>query len=202
MRSADFFSLFGDVCELSVTTPTTDLATLQEFTWPRYNPRKLDNNRWGLPITSLDGSMSGIPDLDSLKEYNKLHNTSYKETDFKTFTQAAEWSNVRKFLSGFEEIGRCHYIKLNAGGFFPWHRDGASAEQTSIRLICPLIYDDTGLVWLQERTQLQFKTGRWVAINTAKTHAVFAFMPQMFIVANVPNTERNVATLIELLRIS
>ena len=38
--------------------------------WKPYNVRK-PNNRWGLSITSLDGGLSGIPDLDSVYEYNK-----------------------------------------------------------------------------------------------------------------------------------
>ena len=49
---------------------------LQDFDadWKQYNPRK-PNNRQGLSITSLDGGLSGVPDLDSLFEYNKQNNT-------------------------------------------------------------------------------------------------------------------------------
>src|SRR5210317_1132442 len=43
--------------------------------WKPYNLRN-PNNRWGLSVTSLDGKLSGIPDLDSLLQYNKIHGTS------------------------------------------------------------------------------------------------------------------------------
>ena len=47
--------------------------------WKRYNPRKTENNRWGLSVTSFDGGLSGYPDLDSLLNYEQetgitLHN--------------------------------------------------------------------------------------------------------------------------------
>ena len=41
--------------------------------WKPYNLRN-SNNRWGLSVTSLDGGLSGIPDLDSLLQYNKINN--------------------------------------------------------------------------------------------------------------------------------
>ncbi|MBX3032387.1 MAG: hypothetical protein KF865_00555 [Bdellovibrionaceae bacterium] len=37
--------------------------------WKPYNPRK-NIARQGLSLTSLDGGLGGIPDLDSLMEYN------------------------------------------------------------------------------------------------------------------------------------
>ena len=52
--------------------------------WVQYNPRK-PIARWGASITSLDGGTSGIPDLDSLKEYNKEHGTDYTEKDASQF---------------------------------------------------------------------------------------------------------------------
>ena len=41
--------------------------------WKKYNPNKL-NNRWGLSITSIDGGLSGIPDLTSLRDYEIQNN--------------------------------------------------------------------------------------------------------------------------------
>ena len=38
------------------------------FKWVQYNPRK-NIDREGLSITSLDGGLSGYPDLDSLYDY-------------------------------------------------------------------------------------------------------------------------------------
>ena len=57
--------------------------------WKPYNVRK-PNNRWGLSITSLDGGLSGIPDLDSLYEYNKDNNVEITNQDIKTYTSVYE----------------------------------------------------------------------------------------------------------------
>ena len=59
--------------------------TENNFEYVKYNPRK-DINRYGLSITSLDGGLSGRPDLDSLNEYNAESNTKYEETDFNVLT--------------------------------------------------------------------------------------------------------------------
>ena len=56
---------------------------LQEFAneWKTYNSLKPDNKRYGLSVTSLDGGLSGVPDLESLLEYNNKNGTSYTNAD-------------------------------------------------------------------------------------------------------------------------
>ena len=56
--------------------------------WKPYNLRN-PNNRWGLSITSLDGKLSGIPDLDSLLQYNKIHGTSITNHHIKEYTEVS-----------------------------------------------------------------------------------------------------------------
>ena len=69
---------YGQHIELDVTTdPEMLIAWANDFEWQKYNPRK-DVNRWGLSVTSSDGTFNGI-DLDSLYEYNKENKTSYKK---------------------------------------------------------------------------------------------------------------------------
>ena len=66
---------YGQLIELDITTDAEAMiAWANEFDWVKYNPRK-DINRWGLSITSLDGGITGVPDLDSLYEYNKENKT-------------------------------------------------------------------------------------------------------------------------------
>ena len=58
---------YGDFIELDITLkePKNIVKWSEEnFTYVKYNPRK-NINRWGLSITSLDGGLSGRPDLDS-----------------------------------------------------------------------------------------------------------------------------------------
>lgn len=71
-----FDSDIGDCCELNLES-----LQLQDFEndWKQYNPRK-PIARWGLSLTSLDGGMTGNPDLDSLFEFNRLNGTKYGES--------------------------------------------------------------------------------------------------------------------------
>ena len=85
-------SNLGDVVPLNINVDIGKTRKELEYfkdEWKQYNPRK-PNPREGLSITSLDGKLSGIPDLDSLIEYNKLNNVRIKEIDINVRTPVAE----------------------------------------------------------------------------------------------------------------
>lgn len=56
--------------------------------WVDYNKHKGSTGRKGLSITSLDGGMSGDPDLQSLYEYSKKTGKNYSENQFNKPTEA------------------------------------------------------------------------------------------------------------------
>ncbi|AGH96766.1 hypothetical protein [Pseudobdellovibrio exovorus] len=171
----DFFSL---------QLPTIDINT-EQLTWHRYNPRK-EIARWGSSITSLDGKNTGVPDLDSIYEYNKEYKTSYKETDFRTLTEAGK---AFEFLLPDFDLGRSHFIKLGSGGHFPFHRD---LGMDSFRLIyCIQGCHPTNFVWIQNGRTLPLQDRRWYYVNTKMPHATFAFNPCVFAVFNVVNNEKS-----------
>ena len=64
----------GDWLEMQSFNANNLMNDLKQYkdSWKPYNVKK-PNNRWGLSITSLDGGLGGIPDLDSLSEYNNRH---------------------------------------------------------------------------------------------------------------------------------
>ena len=80
----DCLTRYGDCYELKFKvdqkTITNQLSMYKED-WIRYKPRK-NIPRYGLSITSLDGGLRGIPDLDSVREYNIKNNLNLDETDF------------------------------------------------------------------------------------------------------------------------
>lgn len=178
----DLFVNFGDVIELDFD-PWDPIKTPQVLDrhpgWQQYNPRKC-NNRQGLSITSLDGGFSGVPDLDSLLEYNKENNTNYTEQDFRRRTSIVnQFPNLNYLLDEFQDsLGRCHFLRLNAGGFFPPHRDnGLSLPSNSFRIIVPLT--NTGKhdwKWIQQDQILRLETGIAYCVNTTKEHSVFSFV--------------------------
>jgi len=148
--------------------------TEKNFTYVRYNPRK-DINRYGLSITSLDGGLSGIPDLDSLREYNIENDVLYQEENFTTFTPVSKHSSLQSVLNPIKDnIFRTHILKLGPGGFFPPHRDFRKSSVDSCRLIIPLKnFNPPGVNFVIEDRILHWVRGRVYFVNTAKLHYLF-----------------------------
>ncbi len=172
---------FGDVIELSFpkwNVEETNKILSQSPHWVQYNPRKA-NNRKGLSVTSLDGGYSGVPDLDSLKEYNYINKTAFQENDFKKQTPiVSEIPELKLLLNAFPNHGRCHFLRLDAGGFFPPHRDNGSisALPKTFRIIVPLInFGGNSCIWIQDGKIINLNQGITYFINTTKNHSLFSF---------------------------
>jgi hypothetical protein len=177
----DFITNFGNVIEFDF--PLWDTGRAQSILdkhpgWIRYQPHK-PNNRWGLSVTSLDGRFSGEPDLYSLREWNSMHGTTYWEADFKARTNVVEFiPELNPFLDFFgNSLGRVHFLKLNAGGFFPPHRDnGAIVDSPTFRILVPINnFGKNQMKWIQEEEVLPLEIGRTYFINTTRPHSLFSF---------------------------
>ena len=167
-------ALYGDVIPLRLKLDYKKFEEgLKKYNnkWVQYNPRK-NIPRYGLSITSLDGGFPGIPDLDSLKEYNEQHNVNLDEPDIKTLTPF--WPYVESALSKFSNhLGRTHLIKKSAGGQFPSHRDGYDREIKSFRLFLPIYNCNPPFnYFILDDKILRFEHGRLYFINTLKEHIV------------------------------
>lgn len=169
--------------------------TEEKFEYVKYNTRK-SIDRYGLSITSLDGGLSGVPDLDSLIEYNKENNTSYRESDFKTFTPVYEHEGLNFLLKPIERfIFRTHVLKMNPGGYFPPHRDFKGTNFDSFRLIVPLEnIKPPAFNFILEDRILHWNVGSLYFLDTAKMHYLFnaSFSPSYMIVVNVSLHEESV----------
>ena len=177
----DFITNFGNVIEFDF--PLWDTGRTQSILdkhpgWVRYQPHK-PNNRWGLSVTSLDGGFSGEPDLYSLRDWNAMNGTTYWEADFKARTNVVEFiPELNPFLDFFgSSLGRVHFLKLNAGGFFPPHRDnGAIVDSPTFRILVPINnFGKNQMKWIQEEEVLPLEIGRTYFINTTKPHSLFSF---------------------------
>lgn len=146
--------------------------TEKHFAYKRYNPRK-EINRYGLSLTSLDGGTSGVPDLDSLIEYNNEHGLELWEEDFYVKTEAFT-DKLQYLMKGFDPyIFRSHVLKIPPGGFFPPHRDQIS-DIKSFRIIVPLKNCTMkGMYFLLENKKLEWEEGRFYFLDTVKTHCLF-----------------------------
>jgi hypothetical protein len=148
--------------------------------WILYNKHKGDTGRLGLSITSLDGGMSGEPDLQSIYEYSQRTNKFFSENDFNQPTKALKkLSCLHELVNHFEGgLGRCRIVKFRAGGFFPPHRDGSVQFQVPdyFRIFVPLT--NTGanqLYFIYDDKKIPYEPGRAYLFNALKTHSVFSF---------------------------
>ena len=184
---------FGDLIPLKLKCDVKKLFNeTEEFVYLKYNPRK-NIERYGLSITSLDGSLNGI-DLDSIKEYNKENNTEYDELSFNKFTEVYNVSSeIQKIVEPFKNhIGRSHILHLAEGGYFPPHRDLPVyvEQQNSLRVLIPLKgCNPPDMYFMYEDKPLHFEHGRAYFLNTNKAHNLFAFKDSYMIVLNIKTSE-------------
>lgn len=196
---------FGAVyCLDPYDDPNKFLTNIKPFSekWVQYNRRK-DIRRYGLSITSLDGGFSGIPDLDSIREYNIANGTSLTELDFRTPTDVYQYIiNWVGFLEG--NICRTHVLKLQPGGFFPIHRDNGTLSINSFRLFIPLINcNPPNTYFILDGKPIQFEHGYIYFIDTCIEHLFFnaSIKDSYSIVVNVELTQENVTRVLEQKRV-
>ena len=193
-----YLSAYGTVYETNykLNNPFNFVKWTEEnFTYVKYNPRK-EINRYGLSLTSLSGDLTGIPDLDSLYEYNKENNTCYTEKDFKTFTSVYDYEDLKKCISPIEKyLFRSHILKLGTGGFFPPHRDFHGMNFDSFRIIIPLAnMNPPAFTFIIDEKMQHWNNGSLYFVDTAKMHYLFnaSFSPSYMIVLNVELNEDTV----------
>ena len=175
---------------------TLEALKKHEADWKPYNPRKTNVLRQGLALTSLDGGLSGIPDLDSLKEYNAEHGTHYTESSFRRPTpvlldHAAIRNPIEKFVP---YLGRSHFLRLGEGGYFPFHRDSVHLNADTFRLIALLPGCESGqFCFLFDHQRIFMEVGQLYFLNTKVEHALFSFgKSALLMVLNVILSEESV----------
>ena len=190
----DFFKLdyrIKDPCALVNWTE-------EKFTYVPYNPHK-KIPRYGLSITSLDGGLSGKPDLDTF--YAEVPESMPTEMDINVPTPVYEHPEIKNLCDSFQPyLGRSHFLKIPPGGYFPPHRDFKSNELDTFRVIVPLTnFEYPRFTFMLEDKPLQWEAGRAYFLNTAKQHHLFNCdnVSSYWIVLNVQTTKDSVQRVIE-----
>tara|TARA_B110000503_G_scaffold126021_1_gene194201 strand:- start:4327 stop:4947 length:621 start_codon:yes stop_codon:yes gene_type:complete len=196
---------YGDFIELDlrIAQPKKVVEWSEEnFTYVKYNPRK-NINRFGLSITSLDGGVSGRPDLDSFWTENP--EDMPKETDINVPTPVYKHPEIKKLCDHFQPfVGRSHFLKIPPGGYFPPHRDFKSTELNSYRIIVPMLdFEFPNFTFMLEDKILQWQPGQAYFLNTAKAHHLFncGIRDSYWIVLNIQTTRESVMRVIEHMKI-
>ena len=184
---------YGDFIQLKNSCNSKELLEeIKDFEWKQYNPRK-NVNRYGLSITSNDGSLNG-EDLDSLYEYSKEKGRICDEDEFTTLTDVYYKSKqIQKLVDPFKPwLCRTHLLNFRKGGYFPPHRDLPVyvKEQNSLRILVPLMgCNPPDLYFMYEDKPLHFDHGRAYFLNTNKSHSLFSMRGSLMIVLNIAANE-------------
>jgi hypothetical protein len=171
---------FGDCVPLAFRFDFNQLAEeLSPFAldWKQYNPRKPEIRRKGLSITSLDGGLSGIADLDSIQAYNLEQGTKLGEMSFQTRTPVyGACKSLHPLFEAFaEDLGRTHFLKFDAGGFFPPHRD---LDLGCFRVFMPCFRANKfNFTFILDDELLSLREGIAYFINSRKAHSIFSYVP-------------------------
>ena len=170
--------------------------------WRVYNSRK-NFNRYGISLTSIDGKQDGT-DLDSLYELEKEHGKQYSETDFTTPTPAYQTlKSLQPIAKIFgDDTCRSHLIKLEAGGFFPPHRDSPGLDDT-IRLVVFLSRcGDSEFEFILDGKLISFVKASLYYVNTRLIHSCFSYKGgTVMAVYNIKVSERSVSNIINHLEV-
>lgn len=202
--------VYGDVIPLQGKIDCEALRReLEPFAdrWVQYNPGKSQNPRHGLSITSLDGGMSGIPDLDSLYEWSRATGRKVSERDFNVPTDAYRAArSIHALVETFlPDVGRCRFVRFQAGGHFPPHRDGSVSFQIPdyFRILVPLAGTGDDLFhFVHDGRLVAYEVGRPYLFNALKTHSVVSFNDGAVTMAlSVALTQANVAKAIRAFKI-
>jgi hypothetical protein len=176
--------LYGDFIPLNIKIELSlfqqEIESFQDQ-WVVYNKHKGSTGRWGLSITSLDGGMSGEPDLQSLYEYAQVSGQNISENQFNKPTEAYHrLTSLHPLLRSFSGgLGRCRIVRFDRGGFFPPHRDQSVSYQVPdyFRIFVPLISTGENLLYfIYDDKKIFYEPGRAYLFNALKTHSVFSFI--------------------------
>lgn len=148
--------------------------------WVVYNKQRGDTGRLGLSVTSLDGGLSGYPDLQSLYQFSKETGQNISENKFNVPTEVfKKVSCLHEILEYFDGgLGRCRLIKFSPGGFFPPHRDQSISFNVPdyFRIFVPLKNAGANtLYFIYDDKKIAYEPGRAYLFNALKTHSVFSF---------------------------
>ncbi|MBL7689064.1 MAG: aspartyl/asparaginyl beta-hydroxylase domain-containing protein [Bdellovibrionaceae bacterium] len=204
--------LYGDVIPLDHVI-NLDLLDIElksfEKSWVPYNAvgKKKSNPREGLSVTSLDGGMSGVPDLFSLYEWSKETGRKVSECDFNVPTEAyRKCTAIHRLCEPFmPNVGRCRFVRFQPGGHFPPHRDGSVSYQIPdyFRILVPLNRTgDDRFHFVLDGRLVSYEPGRPYLFNALKTHSVVSFEEGAVTLAlSVALTQENVAKAISFFKI-
>ena len=168
-----------------------------EHWYRHFQPKKgILNDRESILLYGLKGDKPTEPTGLS-QIYAKLGYIP-NESEFKFPTEAKEkLTCCKEIFDYFGDWGRCFLIKLNAGGFYPHHRDHWLLHRDTIRLIAFIGNASDKLEWELDGRIRQFQPNSLYYVNTAKLHKLSAWKHNCdMVVFNLPKTWDSITKLL------
>lgn len=174
-------------------------VSLFDNDWQPYlNKSWMVNNREGLVLVGLEGS-SPSENLSIPEARMKTGNQFLLDKDFNYKTEVYhKLKSLHSLLEPFETLGRTFLVKVNAGGWFPPHKDYPLITRKSIRIVAFLskTCDSDSFEWTHSGIKQDIIPGRAYWVDTMKTHRTHSWEDgSIHLIVNVPKTWENVLKL-------
>ena len=173
-----------------------DKKNLKKWYRPFQPKKNILNDRESILLYGLDGDTPIEPTgLDQI--YIKL-GYKPKESEFCYPTEAKDQLTCcKEIFDWWGNWGRSFLIKLNAGGFYPPHRDHFILQRDTIRLIGFIGDSSDKLEWEIDGRRRYFQPNSLYYVNTAKLHKLSAWDHDCdMLVLNLPKTWDNMIKLL------
>ena len=169
-----------------------------EDDWIPYLPREgVTNDRQGLCLMGIPGDSH--KDGLSMPEARTRHQKWLIETDFSEKTQLYhDLETLHPMLDFYQPLGRTHIVRVNAGGWFPPHKDYPHLTRKTFRIVAFLSQttDFDNFEWHTDGKVWPVQPGRAYYVDTRKVHRTHAWgNNSLHLIVNVPKTWENVIKL-------
>ena len=178
----------------------SDQEALKDF-WRPFQPKEgIMNDRDAILLYGLEGDTPSSP--SGLSQYNKRLGYIPEEADLCYPTGAEKLLTCcKEVFDYFGPLGRSFLLKLNAGGFYPKHRDQLLLNRDTFRLIAFLGDSQDNLEWEVAGQVRQFLPNTLYYVDTRKTHRLSSWQPNSaMVVVNVRKNWTNVLKVLTMLK--
>lgn len=178
----------------------TDQATLKDF-WRPFQPKEgILNDRDSILIYGMEGDNPTSP--TGLSQIKRKLSYKPRESEFDKPTEARHLLTCcHEIFDYFDPLGRTFIVKLNAGGFYPRHRDHLLLNRDTFRLIAFLGNSLDQLEWEVDGSIKTFLPNTVYYVDTRKMHRLSSWNHNSaMVVINVKKTWTNVLKVLSRLK--
>lgn len=185
---------------LDSTKWRSDQEQLKDF-WRPFQPKEgIINDRDAVLLYGMEGDNPSSP--AGLAQYRKILGYIPEEGELCYPTEAAGLLTCcKEVFDYFGPLGRTFLIRLNAGGFYPRHRDQLLLNRDTFRLIAFLGDSQDSLEWEVSGHVKTFLPNTVYYVDTRKMHRLSSWQPNSaMVVMNVHKTWLNVLKVLTTLK--